>query len=129
MVGEPGLWVLGAAALAFGSYECDRGYSSKLSESLRLGSVSSTVRRWIVLVSRFGIAARGAVIILVGTGLLRIAAEGGSARRASTPQLVRRAVQGQQHTDWLFVAIGAGLIAYAAYLVVLARYRQIRPPH
>lgn len=126
ILGVSGLWLLGILALIFGAYECYRGYAAKLSESLRLGAVGGTARRWIVGISRAGIAARGAVIMLLGVGLLRTAAGGGSGRPPGTAQLLRRAVQGQQHTDWMFLVIGAGLIAYAVYLVVLARYRELR---
>jgi hypothetical protein len=126
-LGEAGLYALGIAAVIFGAYECYRGYTSKLSEALRLGAIGSRARSWIIRISRFGIAARGAVIVLLGVGLLRTAALGESRPPADAGQLLRRAVRPEHQIDWLFASMGVGLIAYALYLVVLARYREVRP--
>jgi hypothetical protein len=126
--GEAGLYVLGIAAVIFGAYECYRGYTSKLSEALRLGAIDTRARSWVIGISRFGIAARGAVVVLLGVGLLRTAALGESRPPADAGQLLRRAVRPEHQIDWLFASMGVGLIAYALYLVVLARYREVRPP-
>ena len=78
--------------------------------------------RWVVGVSRFGIAARGVVFIAIGWLFLRAATRhdpseaGGIAEALQTLRDLGR---------WPFAAIAIGLIAYAGYQVVNARYRRI----
>jgi hypothetical protein len=118
------LWVLGLAGLAFAGYECYRGYVGELSAYLNLSAVGRTARRWIVAISRIGITARGVVIGVVSVALIRAALH-----RASQPpdpaQSIRRAAASGPYPDLVLVAIGTGLIAYAIYLGVLARYREL----
>jgi uncharacterized protein DUF1206 len=78
--------------------------------------------RWLVGVSRFGIAARGVVFCLIGfflarAGLWHDAAQAGGVRKS----LGLVAGIGR----WPFVVVALGLVAYGVYELVNARYRRI----
>ncbi|HEX6435235.1 MAG TPA: DUF1206 domain-containing protein [Gemmatimonadales bacterium] len=114
---------LAAAFIAgYGLYQFYRAWSPKLQRHLQLGELPPEVRRWVLGVSRFGIAARGIVFCLIGFFLTRAllrhdAAEAGGLRES----LRALANLGR----WPFVVVALGLVAYGVYELVNARYRQI----
>jgi len=121
-----GRWVLWAIALsigAYGAYQIYRAFAAKLSKQLQFGRISQEVGRWIIGVSRVGIAARGIVfgtiaVLFAGSASRQSAATAGGSDDAleSLARLGR----------WPLLAIAAGLIAYGAYEMLNARYRRIR---
>jgi hypothetical protein len=121
--GELVVW-LGALSLAgYGFYQFYRAYASKLSRQLRLGEFGPDSSRWVVGVSRFGIAARGVVFCFIGLFLGRAAAQHDASQvgglRESLAMLERIG-------QWPFAVVAVGLIAYGVYELVNARYRRIR---
>jgi len=114
----------GIAIVAAGAYQLYKGVAAKLSKRLRLGSMSAPARRTVVAISRFGLAARGVVFVLIG-GSLVVAAAGhdpNSARGTSGAlRLLSAPFDGA-----LLVVIGVGLAAYGVYALINARYRSIR---
>lgn len=117
------LFVIGSAILAFAGYEMYRAYRARLSQGLRLHGLATSTRRWIVSVSRFGIAARAVVIGTFGWLAVKSVLSGHPARTPETAQSIRTAGQSEPA---FYLAIGAGLVAYGIYLAVLSRYRQVR---
>lgn len=117
-----GRWLVGAiglAILAYGAYQLYAAWDSKLSKRIRLGEIDSRVRRKVIAISRFGIAARGVVFFVIGGSVLMAAikhspsqAHGTSGALASLPKPV-------------LVLVGLGLAAYGVYALVNARYRRI----
>jgi uncharacterized protein DUF1206 len=117
------VWLAASAIAGYGFYQLYRAYVSKLSRQLDLGELGTGTVRWIVAVSRFGIAARGVVFCLIGFFLGRAAkwhdaAQAGGVRKSLG--LVARIGR------WPFVAVALGLVAYGVYELVNARYRRIR---
>jgi hypothetical protein len=78
--------------------------------------------RWVVGVSRFGIAARGVVFCLIGFFLIR-AAQQHDAGEAGGLGKSLDLIAGLGR--WPFVVVGLGLVAYGVYELVNARYRRI----
>jgi hypothetical protein len=115
---------LAAAYIAgYGVYQFYRAWSPKMERHLSLGELSEPLRRWVLGLSRFGIAARGIVFLLIGYFLVRAAfshdaAEAGGLRES----LSAIADLGR----WPFIAVAFGLVAYGVYELVNARYRRIR---
>jgi hypothetical protein len=112
----------GLAIAGYGLYQLYRAWAAKLGRQLQLGQVSEPLRRWIVGVSRFGIAARGVVFCLIGfflarSGLRHDPTEAGGLRES----LHTLAQVGR----WPFAAVAIGLIAYGVYELLNARYRHI----
>lgn len=114
--------VVGAGVLLFAGYEMYRAWSAKLSDGLRIGDLHAPTRRWVIGLSRFGIGARSLVIGAFGFLMLRAAMAG----RASSPETTTSIHTAAQAQPLVYLLIGAGLMAYGVYLVVLAQYRKVR---
>jgi hypothetical protein len=121
--GEVLVWLVGAGIVGYGLYQLYRAYAAKLSKELDIGRLSADAGRWLIGVSRFGIAARGVVFTLIGVFLLRAAMRhdaqqaGGLADSLATLGGAGR---------WPLAAVAIGLVAYGAYELVNAKYRRIR---
>jgi hypothetical protein len=118
LVGIASTWVAG-----YGVYQFYRASTPKMRRHLRLGEVPEGLRSWVLGVSRFGIAARGVVLCLIGFFLARAAMQH-DAREAGglRESLWTVASLGQ----WPFVVIAFGLVAYGVFEMLNARYRHIR---
>jgi hypothetical protein len=115
-------FVIGAGVLAFACYEMYRAWSSKLSDGLRVGDLHPAARHWVIGLSRFGIGARSIVIGTLGFLMLKAAATG----RGADPETATSIHTAAHAEPLVYLLIGAGLIAYGVYLVVLAKYRKVR---
>jgi uncharacterized protein DUF1206 len=121
-----GKWLLLAVAIGiagYGAYQLYRAARAKLSKRLDTGEMTRETGRWVVGVSRFGIAARGIVFIAIGWLLSRAAIEHDPGRAGG----IDAALDSLTHLGrWPFAAIAVGLIAYGVYELLNARYRRIR---
>jgi hypothetical protein len=112
------VWIAG-----YGVYQFYRAATPKMKRHLQLSELPDPLRRWVVGVSRFGIAARGVVFCLVGLFLIR-AAVGHDVRQAGGLREALRTIAGVGR--WPFLVVAFGLIAYGVYELLNARYRTIR---
>lgn len=121
-----GEWIVIAVAVGiagYGAYQLYRAAAAKLSKQLDLAEMSREAGRWVIGVSRFGIAARGIVFIAVGWTVF-YAAKRQDASRAGG---IREALTVIRDVGrWPFAAIALGLIAYGVYQLLNARYRRVR---
>ena len=117
------LWLIALSIGAFGLYQLYRAFAAKLSKQLQFGRISAEVGRWIIGVSRVGIAARGIVFTMVAL-LLASAALRRSPARAGGIDDALQSLSALGRPPYL--AIAAGLMAYGAYELLNARYRRIR---
>lgn len=115
-----GLAGLGIAA--YGLQQLWKAWSSDLDDRLDLSRVPSGTRTWIVRFGRFGLAARGVVLVMLGYIFLRAALDA----QASGASDVEGVLESMRDKPWLLGAVALGFIAYGAYNVVRARYRRIR---
>jgi hypothetical protein len=120
--GPPIMFAIGAGVFLFACYEMYRAYHAQLSRGLQLRDMSSRARKWVVGISRFGIAARALVIGAFGWLVVRAVLSGHAARTPRPTDTIHTAAQSE---PLLYMLIGAGLIAYGAYLIVLSRYRRV----
>ena len=124
-----GEWLVGlagAGVLAYGLYQLYKAWAAKLSKQLNLSRLTRDAGSWAIRISRFGIAARGVVFVIIGAFFVRAALQEDASEAAGTGEALR-AVESWPNGTWWLVAIGFGLIAYAVYEVIQARYRVIRP--
>jgi hypothetical protein len=119
------LLVLLAAAWigGYGLYQFYRAATPRMQRHLQLGELPEPMRRWVLRLSRFGIAARGVVFCLIGLFLAR-AVVGHDAGQAGGIRESLRTVA--QLGRWPFLLIALGLVAYGIYELLNARYRRIR---
>ena len=121
--GEVLVWLAALGIAGYGIYQLYRAYTSKLSRQLNLGALGTGTLRWVVGVSRFGIAARGVVFCLIGFFLARAAALHDAAQAGGLRKSMGLLAGIGR---WPFVVVALGLVAYGVYELVNARYRRIR---
>lgn len=121
--GELIVMLVAIGIAGYGAYQLYRAAAAKLSKQLDLAQMSREAGRWVIGVSRFGIAARGIVFLAVGwtvffAGRRHDASQAGGIREAL--DVIR------EFGRWPFAAVALGLMAYGLYQLLNARYRRVR---
>ena len=121
------LVLAGLAFIGFGIQQIYAGFSGRLERGLAVDELRREAGEWAVHVSRFGVAARGVVFLVLGWG----AVAGGWFRDVSEVNTTASSLRtlGAQPGDlgrWLLGVTAAGFIAYGFYQLVHARYLRIR---
>ena len=120
-----GEWVLFIVAVTiggYGVYQVFRAFAAELHRNVNEHEVTNDAGRWLIVVSRIGIAARGVVFVAVGLVLFHAAREHNPAKAGGLADALNEVARLGQ---WPFVATAAGLIAYGVYQLLSARYRHI----
>lgn len=120
--GKYALYAIAAGLAGYGIYQLYCAAKSKLDKQLSLGSLSQRAVRWVIGISRFGIAARG-VVFVVTAGLFVKAVRDRNPSDAAGPTRSLRELFNWGALPFAFVAVG--LIAYGVYQLLDARYRRI----
>ena len=122
-----GRWLVGLAGaivIGIGFYRIYRAYKTKFRKQLDLRELSAKQEKWLVNISRFGIAAKGVVFVMIGFFVIEAA-------KNYNPQNVKGldgallTLAQQPYGKVLLGLMALGLIAYAVYLCLQARYRDI----
>jgi hypothetical protein len=111
-------WITG-----YGVYQFYRAVTPKARRHLQLGELPTEFARWILGVSRFGIASRGVVFCLIGFFLARAVLSHDAGQAGGLRESLRTLADLGR---WPFVIIAVGLVAYGVYEMLNARYRRIR---
>ena len=114
----------GAGVIGYALYQLYRAYKAKLSKELELGRLTPDAASWVVRLARFGMAARGVVFMIIGWFLIRAGMERDASEAGGLAEALATLEQ-QAYGPWLLGATALGLIAYAVYQLVNARYRRI----
>lgn len=114
----------GAAIVGFALQQLACAWRSKLDEQLDLGALASGTRRLAIRTSRIGIAAR-AIVFLVAGGFLIVAAITSDPSQAKSFGESLAALRETPAGEPLLAAVALGLVAYAMYEFIEARYRRI----
>jgi hypothetical protein len=113
--------IAGAVIVGYGLYQLYIAWTAKLSKQLH----TAAAHRWTIVISRFGIGARGVIFTVVGWSLL-VAALHHDSREARGTSGAMRQLATRPYGHVLLTLAGLGLIAYGVYAWVNARYRNIR---
>lgn len=121
--------VAGLIVLGYGGYQIWKGVQGKLGKQLKEGEARREAGPWVILLSRIGLAGRGAVFAVMGFWLATHPALGPSmassdSSAASALRLIARLPQGK----WIMALVAAALMAYGVFQLVHARYRRINVP-
>lgn len=117
-----GSWLVAAVGLGivvYGAYQLYAAWDAKLSKRLSLGAMDDRVRRKVVAISRFGLAARAIVFFVIGGSVVIAAVKHNPNAARGTAGALNALPQP------LLVLVGVGLAAYGVYALVNARYRRI----
>ena len=129
LLAGPLAMLAGLALIVYGLYQCWKGVAGKLSGQLKEGEARREAGKWVLVISRVGLAGRGLVFLVLGYWLVTHPASGPSMASsaggaAGSLRLLTRFPQG----DTFLAAAAFALIAYGAYQLVHSRYRRINVP-
>lgn len=123
-----GRWLVGLAGaitIGVGFWRIYQAYETKFRKKLNLRELDPKQETWLVNISRFGIAARGFVFLAIGFFVIEAAQQ-------YNPDKVRGldgallTLTRQPYGKLMLAVVAAGLVAYAVYLFIQARYRKIK---
>ena len=125
--GEWVLVVIGLGLIAFAIQQIYSGFTGRLERGLDVSQLRRDAGEWAVHVSRFGVAARAVVFIVLGWSAV-VAGWSRDASEVSTTAASLRTLGSQpgELGRWLLALAAAGFIAYGFYQIVHARYLRIR---
>jgi hypothetical protein len=122
-----GRWLVAAAGLAVmgaGAFNVYRGLSGKFRKDLKEEQMGGDERRWYTLLGVIGHNARGVVFLLAGFFLVRAAWQYDPKEAVGLDgALAKLAHQAYGHV--LLGLTAVGLLAYALFCLVQARYREL----
>jgi len=122
-----GRWIVLAAAaglLADGIYNIYRGWTKKFRERLAEDQMHGQMRTWGIRSGVIGHIARGVVFAIIGVFLGKAAIEYDPDEAVGIDGALLKLVE-QPYGKVLLGLVAAGLIAYALYCLVEARFRRI----
>jgi Domain of Unknown Function (DUF1206) len=122
-----GRWIVGAIGagfLAAGAYNLYRSLTEKFRKDLREHQMSSDVRQWVIVTGIVGHAARGVVFGLIGVFVVRAAIQYDPQEAIGLDGALRKVAQ-QTYGEWLLGVVAVGLLAYAFFCLIQARYREV----
>lgn len=126
-LGEWVLLLIGVGVVAFALYELYSAVTERLPKDLDVSGLRREAGRWVITVSRFGIAARAIVLSMLGWLLIRSGVTQDASQVAGTTKSVRTlAAQPEPFGTWLLMLVAGGFVAYGLYQLVHARYLHIR---
>jgi hypothetical protein len=128
VLGWPGgTWIVGiagAAIVAAGLWNLYRGLSRKFEDKWRTGRMSGTARRWGGRVGVVGHVARAVVFGLIGIFVVRAAIDYNPRDAIGIDGALQKLAHAS-YGPYLLGLTAAGLICYALYCLVDARYRDV----
>ncbi|MCC0179485.1 DUF1206 domain-containing protein [Waterburya agarophytonicola K14] len=123
-----GRWLVGIAGaltIGIGFWRIYRAYKTKFRKKLNLNELSSQKQNLLVNISRFGIAARGVVFVMIGFFIIQAAKNYDPEKVKGLDGALLTLAQ-QPFGKALLALMALGLICYAIYLLIQARYRRIK---
>lgn len=124
-----GLWLVGlvgAIVFGYGLRQFYRSYNATFMAKVTRREMSRLELTWAERAGRWGLAARGVVFVMIGTFFVQ-AAWTADPNQAKGLDGTLAELAGQPYGPWLLGLVAAGLVAYAAYQLVMARYRRMVP--
>jgi hypothetical protein len=119
--------LVGVAVVGFAVYQFKQAQSGKMLDKLSLTGVAARQRTWVERISRAGVGARAVVFLLVGTFFLQAAVQADPGEAGGLGEALG-ALASQPFGPLLLGLVALGLVAYAVYQLLEARYRRIATP-
>jgi len=122
-----GQWIvgiIGVAMFVYGLANVWKAKAQKFRKDLDEGRMDPAVRTWSTRSGVIGYAARGVVFALIGFFLTKAALEYDPDEAIGIDGALRKLAD-QTYGTWLLGLVAAGLLAYAVFSLVQARYRRM----
>lgn len=119
-----GVWlvgIVGAGVVIRGLMQFMKAYTQGFREKMSSFDLGPERSKWIIRVSRLGLTARGVVFGIIGSSIIYAAVS----HDAQEARGLEEALDVLNSRPWLLGALGLGLVCYAVYQWVKARYRII----
>ena len=128
LLGQPlGPWLVAAVGLVIAAVGVAHIVKAWRADFLRRFDMDSREREFISPISRFGLAARGVVFLLIG-GFLITAAVQHDPSEARGLSGALQALQQQPFGWFLLAVLAVGLVAFGAYSLIESVYRRVVVP-
>jgi hypothetical protein len=122
-----GTWIVGIAGgclLAAGLYNAYRALTKKFTKRWNVTRMGEAPRRWGERTGVAGLLARGVVFGLIGAFVIKAALEYDPKEAIGLDGALQK-LAGEAYGTWLLGLTAAGLLAYAIFCFVEARYRRV----
>jgi uncharacterized membrane protein YidH (DUF202 family) len=127
LASETGLWIIGIVGVGIiiaGIFQFVKAYKNDYYKKLGLASLSEKKKRETVKkTAEFGLSSRGVILVIIGFFAIK-AAVNSNPSEIKTTQEAFSFLQDSAYGPWLMGVVAAGLVAYAAYMFLMARYRR-----
>lgn len=127
LASETGLWILGiigAGIIIAGIFQFVKAYKNDYYKKLGLASLGDEKKREsIKKTAEFGLSARGVILLIIGFFAIK-AAVNSNPSEIKTTQEAFSFIQESAYGPWLMGLVAAGLVAYAIYMFLVAKYRR-----
>lgn len=122
-----GRWLVGLAGaivIAYGIHRLIQAWRADIGKHMRLAEMSQETSRWVIHVSRFGIAARGVVFVIIGWFFVQAAIQYDPSEAGGVAEALN-ALARESYGPWLLGIVALGLVAFGVHSLLQARYRRI----
>ncbi|WP_366934968.1 DUF1206 domain-containing protein [Pyxidicoccus fallax] len=116
--------LVGVAIIGFAVYQFKQALQGKMLEKLSLTGLAARQRTWVERICKAGVVARSVVFLLVGTFFLQAAVQADPGEAGGLGEALGT-LASQPFGPWLLGLVALGLVAYAVYQALEARYRRI----
>lgn len=116
--------VVGLAVIGAGAFNLYRALSQKFRKDLKEGQMKGEERRSYIVIGVIGHAARGVVFLLIGFFIVRAAWDYDPKEAIGLDGALAKLAHAQ-YGPFLLGTVAAGLLAYALFCFVQARYRRV----
>lgn len=121
-----GRWVFvlgGVGVIGVGLFQLWRAYRASFAKKLEKTEMSADERKWAVRIGRLGLVSRGVVFPIIGWFFVQ-AGRHADAREAKGTGAALREIAAAPAGSMLLPIVATGLLAYALFMAVNARYRR-----
>lgn len=118
--------VVGGIIIIVGIFQFVKAYTNDYTKKFNLSSLSEEKRRKSIKnTAKFGLSARGVIFLIIGYFALQAALSSNPSEIKSTTEAFSF-IQESSYGAWLMGLVAAGLVAYAIYMFLMAKYRKFK---
>lgn len=129
LASDTGLWIIGivgAGIVIAGIFQFVKAYKNDYQKKFDLSSLNDQKKRESVeKTAKFGLSARGVILLIIGYFAIQAALDSNPSE-IKTTQEAFSFIQESDYGPWLMGLVAAGLIAYAIYMFLMAKYRKFQ---